>query len=401
MNKQSTYNDPFTYERGCRLELPASVLNPKARTRRNRAQHRRSRTPAIMNARMLLIAVATSLISLVALASAQQDPGAACTPGDELEFICGLQGPEDLVQVPGTDWILTSSILGLTNPQALTAGHLSLIDPATHSATKVVINAADTAQTPYDACSAPPDPTSFLPHGLNIRPEADGTSTLFVVAHGGREAIEVFKVDATPKTPRLSWIGCVPAVKGALNNSVVELPDGRILATDFLQSGAAFSDIYAGLKTGAVYQWTPGKTWKKLPGTNMSGPNGIEVTPDLHYMFVAESGSATVSRYDLGAMKEPPTVIDPGFRTDNLRWTADGQLLLAGPQSDPTCAPNDQNCPQTLVVKALDPRTLELTPILETPGVPAFPTLSSALIVNNVLWLGSPDGDRVAYTPLP
>ena len=44
---------------------------------------------------------------------------------------------------------------------------------------------------------------------------------------------------------------------------------------------------------------------------------------------------------------------------------------------------------------------MEVTRLLTTPAEPAFQGLSSALIVDGVLWLGSYNTDRIAYTPLP
>ena len=358
----------------------------------------------IRNTRAVALIAATVLIALLSYAAAQKNPDAACAAEDKLQFICGLSGPEDLVQVPDTDWIIASSFAGLDQDQMGSfAGHLALLNPTTHMITKVALNAADTAQTPYAACSTPPDPANFSAHGLNIRREMKGKSALFVVGHGSREAIEVFEVDATAELPTLTWIGCVPAVKGAFNNSVVGLPDGRILVTDFLHGSATFDDLFANRKTGAVYQWTPGGVWEKLPGTELSGPNGIEVSPDQHYMFVADSGSATVLRFDLETTTERPVVIDPkpGFRTDNIRYSPNGQLLLAGTRADPTCPPDQKDCPEIFVVKTLDPASLSATTLFETPSTSTFSNLSSALIVDGTLWLGSPYGDRVAYIKLP
>ena len=34
----------------------------------------------------------------------------ACEPAGDVEFICGLANAEDLVQVPESDWIITSAM---------------------------------------------------------------------------------------------------------------------------------------------------------------------------------------------------------------------------------------------------------------------------------------------------
>ena len=49
---------------------------------------------------------------------------------------------------------------------------------------------------------------------------------LFVVGHGARESIEVFRVDTAPAMPAVTWIGCVIAPDPIGLNSVRGLPDG-------------------------------------------------------------------------------------------------------------------------------------------------------------------------------
>jgi hypothetical protein len=63
------------------------------------------------------------------------------------------------------------------------------------------------------------------------------------------------------------------------------------------------------------------------------------------------------------------------------------------------CKPGDNRC-GALSVVALDPNTLALTTLMHTPLEARFNALSSALVVGNTIWLGSPVGDRVAYTEL-
>jgi SMP-30/Gluconolactonase/LRE-like region len=350
----------------------------------------------LVGSRLTGLALAGLLFSINALA--QDVP--ACGDQGNMKFICGVPTPEDLLQIPGTDWIIGSGLADLKNPIPF-SGNLSLIDGKGHTAAVIVLNPDDVARAPYTACSAPPDPARFSAHGLDIRPSANGMSTLFVVGHGAREAVEVFEIDAKAKVPKVKWIGCVPAAQGAFNNAVVGLPDGRIIVTDFLHGGTGFADLYAGRVTGAVYVWAPGGMFKKLPGTDMSGPNGLAVSADQKYMFVADSGKASVLRFELAATEKPPTVIDPGLRTDNIRWSPDGQLLLAGPIPDPTCRKTGATCREMQVVKSLDPSTLVLKTVIAFRASAAFDYLSSALIMDGTLWLGSPNGNGVVYTKLP
>ena len=346
------------------------------------------------------VATAIALVGLLfpLNVSAQEDVGEGAEVS--LKFIPGVPTPEDLVQIPGTDWLIGSGLADFETPEPF-SGNLSLIDGASRTATVIAIDPEDGARAPYMACSAPPDPARFSAHGLDTLSTADGMSTLFVVGHGDREAIEVFDVDATAEVPEVTWIGCIPAPDGAFNNSVASLPDGRLVVTDFLHGGAQIEDLYAGKVTGAVYMWTPGGTFEKLPGTDLSGPNGIAVTPDMEYIFVADSGTASVLRFKLAATKTPPVAIDPGLRTDNIRWSPDGRLLLAGPIPDPACQSEGATCREMQAVTALDTATLELEPLIAFSASAGFDYLSSAFITDGTLWLGSPNGMGVVYTDLP
>ncbi|CAN5129981.1 hypothetical protein BH11PSE2_BH11PSE2_11380 [soil metagenome] len=350
-----------------------------------------------------LAALAAALIipaAMPALSPAQPAAPASCAPGVGMQFICGLTGPEDIVLVPNTDWMIVS---GLANAQVVGSGGISLVGAKNHVAIKVPLSSADKARAPFTNCPGPIDPTKFSAHGLNIRPAGKGRSTLYVVGHGGREAIEIFDVKTTAKgAPTITWAGCIPAPTGAFINSVAPLSDGRVLATNFYQAPLTMADALQGKNTGPVMIWKPGGAFTNLPGTNLPGANGIEATPDRRYIFVAVTGTSSVMRYELANTEKPAEVIKTDFRTDNLRWGPDGKLLLAGPGQDAACKPGPGvRCLNTAVVGALDPKTMKLTEVLRAKPEPNFQGLSTALIVGDTIWLGVPRGDRIAYTALP
>ena len=66
-----------------------------------------------------LIIVPVFILTLSNLAIAADD----CSPIGGLNFVCGPSGVEDLVQVPGTHWIVGSGMAERGNP-----GKLHLID---------------------------------------------------------------------------------------------------------------------------------------------------------------------------------------------------------------------------------------------------------------------------------
>src|SRR6185503_18319788 len=116
-----------------------------------------------------------------------------CDPLGNIRFVCGLVGPEDLVPVPGTDWVIAS---GDAAPGAIT-----LVNVRDKTATALYPGAITQrldAKT-YASCPGPIDPEEkdkFRAHGLFLRPGRNSLHTLYVVHHGNRESIEVFELDA-------------------------------------------------------------------------------------------------------------------------------------------------------------------------------------------------------------
>src|SRR5690606_88473 len=107
----------------------------------------------------------------------------------------------------------------------------------------------------YARCSEPPVSASFNAHGLAIRARGEGRSTLYAVAHGERESIEVFDVDANGERPVLTWTGCVHLPEGLAANSVASFADGSLVATVLLLPGRTFADSVAMRPTGVVLHW--------------------------------------------------------------------------------------------------------------------------------------------------
>ena len=128
-----------------------------------------------------------------------------CSESNGLTFVCDLTNAEDLVLVPDTRWVLSSGMAP--------GGGIYLVDSEQKTWKQMYANNAQQVNhdvETYGACLGAPALENFISHGLNIRSHGNGHSTLYVVGHGGREAIEVFDVDANHGEPLLVWIGCVP-----------------------------------------------------------------------------------------------------------------------------------------------------------------------------------------------
>jgi hypothetical protein len=333
---------------------------------------------------LLAIVVAAALAPASPAFAQPQPPGPPppCVDAADVQFVCGQQGPEDLVVVPGGAWVVASVFGG--------SGGVNLIRVSDKTSMKVypAASAKDRfdAKT-YAACPGPPDPLKFTSHGLSLVPGRGNVHRLFVVGHGAREAIEVFELDARPTTPVLTWIGCAVAADPIGLNSVRGLPDGGFIASNFLPRGgtqAATQQMMTGEKNGELWEWHTASGWKKVPGSDAAGANGLEMAADGKTLYVAAWGSQSFFRLSRGAAKPVRDEIPLGFRVDNIRWARDGSILAAG-----------QGVGQTVVVK-VDPRTLTVKEILKRPAGNGFAGGTVAVEVGDSYWIGSFAGDRIA-----
>ncbi len=356
--------------------------------------------------RVLLRAMACCALlawSAVALAD-----GEACEPSGDYRYLCGMKNAEDLVQVPGTDWIIASSLAP--------GDALYLIDAA--NKTWSGLYAGDAVQVKQDmgrfpACPGAPAIESYVTHGLNLQPGSNGRSTLYVVGHGGREGIEVYDVDANPEVPVLTWVGCVLTDGGMQINSVTSMPDGTLLATVPLLPGVEIPSALNGQDTGKVFRWSPGEDgFKEIAGTDLPYPNGIEVSADGREFYVASSGLFNVTVWsNTNPAKKLRQSEQMAILPDNLHFDAHGRLVTGGlDRADTGCGSVDHQspfsleafaaCPRPFSILAVDPQTMAVTTLATGPANPQFSNITMALAVGEELWIGTFVGDRVAYTAL-
>jgi hypothetical protein len=342
----------------------------------------------------------TMLIAVSARIIAAQS--AACAPSGGLNFICGLQAPEDLVLVPGTRWLIASGMaagsgMHLIDTQAKTARGLFASD----------VSAARADKTRFADCPGPLDAKQAILHGLSLRHGQTGRYTLYATNHGGRESIEVFELDARGAAPSAVWVGCVLMPDKLAANSVAAFSDGTLVATVLTLPGKTFEDVWAGRNTGVVLMWTPGsKAFRTLTGTELPGNNGIETSVDDREFYVASIGLKRVVTYSRADPSKPLRFAQlKEFAPDNVRMVGD-RLITAGIiDAEPACGgapkkPEDIRCPRGWIVDAIDPKTMAVTEIARGPAAAPYTGTATAIPVGENLWLSSFTADRVAYRPL-
>jgi hypothetical protein len=151
----------------------------------------------------------------------------------------------------------------------------------------------------------------------------------------------------------LTWIGCAVAPDPIGLNEVLPLPDGGFIGTDFLARGDANARtrMSAGEVNGALWEWHTGKGWKKIPGTEASGANGLEISKDGKTLYVAGWEPVVFQRIAWTTPCKTQRHQTP-VRPDNVRWALDGELLVTGQREQPNATTN--------IVK-VDPKTLKVT----------------------------------------
>lgn len=332
-------------------------------------------------------------------------PAASCSSHGGVRFVCGVVSPEDLVSIPGTDWIVVSGFEE--------GGALHVVNTRTERTVQLFPTAKPLVRRDdgaYPGCPGPLDPGEkerFSAHGLNIRAGRDGHHTMYVVHHGFRESIEVFAVDAKPQVPVFTWVGCVVAPETAALNAVAPLPDGGLVASSNYRRGdpEARARGHAGLNSGEVWEWHATGGWAIVAGSEAPGPNGIEVSADGRVLFVNLWPVRKVMRLSRGQTPVQRDEISVPFHPDNIRWQTDGTLLSAGHDA-PTIARANE-CLRTTCSDAaakvvrIDPRTMTFELIVNYPSNSVFFGATAALHVGKEIWIGSVRGDRIARYSVP
>jgi hypothetical protein len=336
-------------------------------------------------------------------AMAQQAATGGCAPSGELAYVCGPVNAEDIVRFGDSDWLILS---GMSAQGAAASGRLYLVDRTTklHEVWFPSTDAGfDHDRALFANCPGPINVENFSAHGLALRRRAGEQYKLYMTSHGEREAIEVFDVDGRGGKPKITWRGCVLLPERTSSNSVAILADGGFVTTKMMDPTApdGFAGILSGQISGNVYEWHPGGAVEAVPGTELSGANGIELSPDERWMYVAAIGSREVVRFDRVASPVAKQSVTIGVRPDNLRWTDDGTLYTIGGNYVPPEECASPPCATGWSVVEIDPDTLEATRVTGVDESAAMQGASTAIAVGEEIWIGTFRGDRVGYLPRP
>ena len=295
---------------------------------------------------------------------------ADCEVNGATRFVCGVINPEDLFQVPETDWVIATGRISDT------AGPIYAVNIDSHQVEEVYPHNAAIAEFDNRTYAECPGPIlTFQPHGLTLRQGENGQHTLYVVGHGGREAIEVFSLDAGGNVPSLSWIGCIPAPEGTRRiNSITTLPDGYLGATNFDTAG------------GELWEWHSSTDWIEVPGSKMNGPNGLVSSADGNWFYVGGWSDRALVRISRGLTQVQVDRIPVGFNVDNVRMGNDDRIIAAG---HITRCPDANPCELSAArVAKVDPQSFEVEQLVDYKGNDFFSVGTVAIDADDEIWIG-------------
>lgn len=341
----------------------------------------------------LLMALA---LSGVGGAQPAAPPLTACGIHGDIEVLCGTRSPEDLEATPDGKYLIATQFVNGRG------GSLGLGMALFDLAKKTYIKMPTTAEPDKawgDASCPGPIGDALISHGESLAKRRNGVWALYVVNHGGRESIEMFELRPAAGGWALVWRGCVVGAHDY--NDVAILPDGGFVGTYPTGLVAPGSNAFGGGVTGYVAHWTPGKGESEIMGTRIPYPNGVVVSADGRDMYVNWFAAREVHKYDLNAAKETGSVkVD--FMPDNLTWTKQGRLLVAGVKGARGDCPEGSGrpCIQGFGVAEIDPGKMQARTIFDSAATdPLMTGVSVAFAVGDSIYLGAFQGDRLVKIP--
>ena len=328
----------------------------------------------------------------------------ACDPTPEpgaLGSICGFDRPEDLELVADRGVVLAGGLAPGAGLWAVAVESLALPEPGPWRIWPMAPVTGAAADGAGEAgCTEPPDPETFMAHGLTARSDPEtGEVTVAVVNHGEREAIEIFDLQGKGRSATLAWRGCVPLPADAMGNDVAIAPDGELVVTKFVPRSEGIALRYqalrasVGFESGEVLAFSRERGWRAVAGTRGAGPNGLVLSADGELVYFAENGRRRIVRVPrAGASPERPAEFaELVSNVDNIAW-ADGRLLAVVHKGGARALL--QACLMHWAVWEVDPESLASREILDHRGEVLCGATSVAKVGDRYL-IGSMNESRV------
>ncbi len=339
--------------------------------------------------------MATTAILAGAAIAATAHGGTAAVPAAKPQpaSAIAITNAEDIAPIDANRAIVSSMAGG-----ELTSGALLLAD-RTSNEVRTLFPGADVAARPsIPGCDAPVHDAAFKPHGIALRTDSRGVRRLYVINHGARESVEMFRLDLSPQ-PRLTWTGCAIFPAGTFGNAVAIAKDGGFYATNQGRPLAGGDPVNA--MGGEVVSWRADRGWAVVPRSAVPGANGLLLSPDEKTVFVAGWASRTLVAVPVDGTTPTRTLALP-FMPDNLRWSPQGSILATGhdatPESVATCYMSASTiCETPSFLAEVD--AVRMAQLCGRPLAMGLGTVTVAM--GPELWVGSARNHRIDRIPGP
>jgi hypothetical protein len=372
-----------------------------------------------------------ALLLVLGCAGAPRTECSPDPPPGTVGSVCGFSNPEDVAAVASLGILLVSQMrhdekagggsiaaLPLRADGAPAGPPRRLWPAATADATAAAVGGG----TGAEGCTSPPPAEHFAPHGIDVgsaRP--DGTLPVAVVAHGPREAVELFDLVPTDDGPRLRWSGCLPLPPGTTGNDVALGPDGDLLVTNYTPRSDGLAALYyavrsgLGLATGDVLAWTRSGGWTHVSGTAAAYPNGLARAPanDIAAasasgigrgpgagdVYLAETGTGRVAKLAVSPRDGARELgsVEIGGHPDNLAWGSTGSLLAISHSNGAAfllCALGRRPCRSAWSLYEIDPAAMSARERLHCDG-DAVGGVASVAEAGERFYFGAVFDDRI------
>ena len=335
-----------------------------------------------------------------------------CTAGNGLEPDCRYENPEDIAPTPSGRFVLISE-MGWNSTEGRRGRLSALRLPNTLSGLTRTneLQKIDLSDFVLDrregwgvASCLPPQPANWVPHGIDLEYRSDQALALYVVAHGAREAIDMFELTETESRPTLIWRGCVEAPPEGSFNDVVILRSGGFWVSQTFPRGASLIPAglrmqFLGYEPGFAYAWSAERGFESIAGSEVGYGNGIEKSDDERYLFLNGYFSNRTIKVDV---REGRRVGHIEVRApDNLSWDTDGRLLIASHEGSIAdqlrcLGVVAESCGMKFNIISADPERFGTRIVLGNRGAP-LGAATVAVRVQGRLLLGTFAGDRIAW----
>jgi len=343
---------------------------------------------------------------LCSCASGTSTPRPTCSGDGDVGTLCGFDNPEDVAYVPGYDLLLVSNLW--LNQHG---GYLSSIAPGGGEPVRMWPGGKSASvgtgeiqrHTALGEPGCPnPSPDGFAPHGVYVDTRDPAVPLLYVVNHGGREAVEIFSFGRHGDETVLFWTACIELPPGTSGNDVVVAPDGEVIVSNYMPpTWKTWSNVKTllGWNTGDILAWNREQRWRTISGTEASAPNGVEISADGEWVYYSSTGGRSLSRIARSGGKAQTVTVEG--MPDNLTWTNRGTLLLASHDSPWAFAKCTREAPCRSPWRVLEVDATSLTPttIFQHDGT-SIGAVASALEAKNTMYFSAVFDDRIGYRRL-